>query len=51
MLNQMFLHCLQIMIYKDLILKDGSKLAKLGLGSWNLAMNLSKREDEIEAID
>lgn len=38
------------MIYKDLILKDGSKLAKLGLGSWNLAMNLSKREDEIEAI-
>lgn len=39
------------MIYKDLILKDGSKLAKLGLGSWNLAMNLSKREDEIEAID
>ncbi len=38
------------MIYKDLILKDGSKLAKLGLGSWNLAMNLSKREEEIEAI-
>lgn len=38
------------MIYNDLILKDGSKLAKLGLGSWNLAMNLSKREDEIEAI-